>query len=217
MKVTKKQWLIGGAVLVVLAGGATTIGVVKHNADVAYAAEQKEKAQAKAYEKKLSLSTKAVQKAEKSKVLGDVDAAKKLVSALKSIDKSALQKRLDAVNKSIADAKAKAEADKKAAEEKAKAEQEAAQASQDQVSDSSTDSGGYVVAPESPSAGYVAPQAPSQGNGYVAPQAPSQGGGYVAPPAQDNSGVMGDFNTDINTPLPPASVGDWSNVPGAKG
>lgn len=94
MKFTKKQWIIGSIVALVLAGGGTAL-VVNHQAQVrADKIAQEEKA---AYAKLLKTAQEATQKAESFKAEADVKAAQGAIQKLEEKDKTALNARVEKV------------------------------------------------------------------------------------------------------------------------
>lgn len=94
MKFTKKQWIIGSVVALVLAGGGTAL-VVNHQAQVrADKIAQEEKA---AYDKLVKAAQEATKKAETFKVEADVKAAQDAIKKLEEKDKDALIARVEKV------------------------------------------------------------------------------------------------------------------------
>ena len=96
MKFTKKQkqWMLGGVVALVLAGGGTAV-VVNHHAQVqADKIAQEEKA---AYAKLLKTAQEATEKAETFKAEADVKTAQAAIKKLKENDKPALIARVEKV------------------------------------------------------------------------------------------------------------------------
>ncbi len=96
MEFTKKQkqWMIGGVVALVLAGGGTAI-VMKHHAQVqADKIAQEEKA---AYAKRLKTAQEATEKAESFKAEADVKTAQDAIKKLEEKDKDALIVRVEKV------------------------------------------------------------------------------------------------------------------------
>ena len=96
MKFTKKQkqWMLGGVVALVLAGGGTAV-VVNHHAQVqADKIAQEEKA---AYAKLLKTAQEATEKAESFKAESDVKTAQDAIKKLKENDKPALIARVEKV------------------------------------------------------------------------------------------------------------------------
>lgn len=94
MKFTKKQWIIGSIVALVLAGGGTAL-VVNHQAQVrADKIAQEEKA---AYAKLLKTAQEATQKAESFKAEADVKSAQDAIKKLEEKDKTALNARVEKV------------------------------------------------------------------------------------------------------------------------
>ena len=94
MKFTKKQWIIGSIVALVLAGGGTAL-VVNHQAQVrADKIAQEEKA---AYDKLVKAAQEATKKAETFKAEADVKAAQGAIQKLEEKDKTALNARVEKV------------------------------------------------------------------------------------------------------------------------
>ncbi len=96
MKFTKKQkqWMLGGVVALVLAGGGTAV-VVNHHAQVqADKIAQEEKA---AYAKLLKTAQEATEKAETFKAESDVKTAQDAIKKLKENDKTELIARVEKV------------------------------------------------------------------------------------------------------------------------
>ena len=94
MKFTKKQWIIGSIVALVLAGGGTAL-VVNHQAQVrADKIAQEEKA---AYDKLVKAAQEATKKAETFKVEADVKSAQDAIKKLEEKDKTALNARVEKV------------------------------------------------------------------------------------------------------------------------
>ena len=99
MEFTKKQkqWMIGGVVALVLAGGGTAI-VMKHHAQVqADKIAQEEKA---AYDKLVKAAQEATKKAETFKAEADVKSAQDAIQKLEEKDKDALIVRVEKVRQS---------------------------------------------------------------------------------------------------------------------
>ena len=94
MKFTKKQWIIGSIVALVLAGGGTAL-VVNHQAQVrADKIAQEEKA---AYDKLVKAAQEATKKAETFKAEADVKSAQDAIKKLEEKDKDALSARVEKV------------------------------------------------------------------------------------------------------------------------
>ena len=94
MKFTKKQWIIGSIVALVLAGGGTAL-VVNHQAQVrADKIAQEEKA---AYDKLVKAAQEATKKAETFKAEADVKSAQDAFKKLEEKDKTALNARVEKV------------------------------------------------------------------------------------------------------------------------
>lgn len=94
MKFTKKQWIIGSVVALVLAGGGTAL-VVNHQAQVrADKIAQEEKA---AYDKLVKAAQEATKKAETFKAEADVKSAQDAIKKLEEKDKTALNARVEKV------------------------------------------------------------------------------------------------------------------------
>ncbi len=97
MKFTKKQWIIGSVVALVLAGGGTAL-VVNHQAQVrANKIAQEEKA---AYDKLVKAAQEATKKAESFKSEADVKSAQDAIKKLEEKDKDALIVRVEKVRQS---------------------------------------------------------------------------------------------------------------------
>lgn len=94
MKFTKKQWIIGSIVALVLAGGGTALAV-NHQAQVrAEKIAQEEKA---AYDKLIKAAQEATKKAETFKTEKDVKTAQDAVKKLEEKDKKELTTRVEKV------------------------------------------------------------------------------------------------------------------------
>ncbi|WP_285004765.1 serine protease [Lactococcus garvieae] len=94
MKFTKKQWIIGSIVALVLAGGGTAL-VVNHQAQVrADKIAQEEKA---AYDKLVKAAQEATKKAETFKAEADVKSAQDAIKKLEEKDKGDLIARVEKV------------------------------------------------------------------------------------------------------------------------
>lgn len=94
MKFTKKQWIIGASIAIVLAGGGTALAV-NHQAQVrAEKIVQEEKA---AYDKLIKVAQEATKKAETFKAEADVKEAQDAIKKLKEKDQTALTERVEKV------------------------------------------------------------------------------------------------------------------------
>lgn len=94
MKVTKKQWIIGGAVALVLAGGG--VGIVANNQAQAQAEKTAQEAKT-AHDNLLKEAKKATEKAEAFKGEADVKTAQDAINKLDEKDKTALIVRVEKV------------------------------------------------------------------------------------------------------------------------
>lgn len=94
MKITKKQWIIGASVAVVLAGGG--VGVVANHQAQAQAEKTAQEAKV-AHDKLIKAATEATQKAETFKAEADVKSAQDTIKKLDEKDKTALISRVEKV------------------------------------------------------------------------------------------------------------------------
>lgn len=94
MKVTKKQWIIGGAVALVLAGGGA--GIVANNQAQAQAEKTAQEAKT-AHDNLLKEAKKATEKAETFKAEADVKTAQAAIKKLDEKEKTALIARVEKV------------------------------------------------------------------------------------------------------------------------
>jgi hypothetical protein len=94
MKITKKQWIVGGAVALVLAGGGA--GVVANNQAQAQAEKTAQEAKT-AHDNLIKDAKKATEKAETFKAEGDVKSAQDAIKKLEEKDKTPLIARVEKV------------------------------------------------------------------------------------------------------------------------
>jgi len=94
MEIGKKQWIIGGAVALVLAGGGA--GIVANNQAQAQAEKTAQEAKT-AHDNLIKVATKATEKAETFKAEADVTAAQDAIKKLDEKDKTALIARVEKV------------------------------------------------------------------------------------------------------------------------
>lgn len=94
MKVTKKQWMIGGAVALVLAGGGA--GVIANNQAQAQAEKTAQEAKT-AHDNLIKEAKKATEKAETFKAEADVKTAQEAIKKLDEKDKTSLISRVETV------------------------------------------------------------------------------------------------------------------------
>lgn len=96
MKITKKQWIVGGAVALVLAGGGA--GIVANNQAQAQAEKTAQEAKT-AHDNLIKEAKKATEKAETFKAEADVKTAQDAIKKLDEKDKTALIARVEKVRK----------------------------------------------------------------------------------------------------------------------
>lgn len=94
MKMTKKQWIVGGAVALVLAGGGA--GIVANNQAQAQAEKTAQEAKT-AHDKLIKEAKKATEKAETFKAEADVKTAQDAIKKLDEKDKTDLIARVEKV------------------------------------------------------------------------------------------------------------------------
>ncbi|MGY3713830.1 hypothetical protein [Lactococcus petauri] len=94
MKITKKQWIVGGAVALVLAGGGA--GVVANNQAQAQAEKTAQEAKT-AHDNLIKDAKKETEKAETFKAEGDVKSAQDAIKKLEEKDKTPLIARVEKV------------------------------------------------------------------------------------------------------------------------
>lgn len=94
MKITKKQWIIGASVAVVLAGGG--VGVVANHQAQAQAEKTAQEAKVE-HDKLIKAATEATQKAETFKAEVDVKSAQDTIKKLDEKDKAAFISRVEKV------------------------------------------------------------------------------------------------------------------------
>ncbi|CEF52336.1 serine protease (plasmid) [Lactococcus garvieae] len=94
MKITKKQWIVGGAVALVLAGGGT--GIVVNNQAQAQAEKTAQEAKT-AHDNLIKEAKKATEKAETFKAEADVKSAQDAIKKLDEKDKTSLISRVEKV------------------------------------------------------------------------------------------------------------------------
>ncbi|WP_285023716.1 serine protease [Lactococcus garvieae] len=95
MKITKKQWIVGGAVALVLAGGGA--GIVANNQAQAQAEKTTQEAKT-AHDNLIKEAKKATEKAETFKAEADVKSAQDAIKKLDEKDKTALITRVEKVH-----------------------------------------------------------------------------------------------------------------------
>jgi colicin import membrane protein len=94
MKITKKQWIVGGAVALVLAGGGT--GIVVNNQAQAQAEKTAQEAKT-AHDNLIKAAKTATEKAETFKAEADVKSAQDAIKKLDEKDKTSLISRVEKV------------------------------------------------------------------------------------------------------------------------
>ncbi|MFK4796621.1 serine protease [Lactococcus petauri] len=94
MKITKKQWIVGGAVALVLAGGGT--GIVVNNQAQAQAEKTAQEAKT-AHDNLIKAAKTATEKAETFKAEADVKSAQDAIKKLDEKDKTSLNSRVEKV------------------------------------------------------------------------------------------------------------------------
>ena len=94
MKITKKQWIVGGAVALVLAGGGT--GIVVNNQAQAQAEKTAQEAKT-AHDNLIKAAKTATEKAETFKAESDVKSAQDAIKKLDEKDKTSLISRVEKV------------------------------------------------------------------------------------------------------------------------